>query len=76
MRYYFNITGSHPSADGIGDELPNDEAAWKEATTAAGEMFKDIDGKFRPDEEWSLEVTDDQRNPIYTIHITAKQKKV
>ena len=75
MRYYFNATGTYPGVDDIGDELPNDEAAWKEATRAAGEIFKDIDGKFRPGEEWCLEVTDDERNPIYIIQITAKQMK-
>jgi hypothetical protein len=75
MRYYFNISGSHPSTDKEGQELPNDDAAWKEATTTAGEIFKDIDGTFRPGQEWSLEVTDDQRKPLYTIHITAKQLK-
>ena len=29
-----------------------------DATLIAGELFKDLDGKFRPGQEWSLEVTD------------------
>jgi hypothetical protein len=58
-RYFFNIHAHIPtSADEIGEELRDDEAAWKEATMIAGEIFKDIDGNFRPDQEWALEVTE------------------
>jgi hypothetical protein len=64
-----------PSTDGIGEELPNDEAAWKEGTLIAGELFKDIDGKFQPGQEWSLEVTDEARKPLYLIRISAEKMK-
>jgi hypothetical protein len=56
-----------------GEELPSDEAAWHETTLIAGELFKDIDGKFRPAQEWSLEVTDEHRNPLYFIRVSAEQ---
>ena len=59
QRYFFNVHNVQPSTDEIGEELPNDDAAWKEATMIAGEFLKDIDGKFRPGQEWSLEVTDE-----------------
>jgi hypothetical protein len=45
-----------------------------QATLTAGEVFKDIDGKFRPDQEWSLEVTDERRKPLYSINISARKK--
>jgi hypothetical protein len=31
----------------MGEELPNDEAAWREATIAA-KIFRDVDGKMPP----------------------------
>jgi len=74
-RYYFNIRGTHGSPDDYGEELRDKEAAWKEATKVAGEIFKEIDGKFRPGQEWALEVTDENRKPLYTINIDAKEMK-
>jgi hypothetical protein len=73
-RYYFNVYNGTPDVDDEGAELQDDEAAWQQATTTAGELFKDIDGKFRPNQEWSLEVTDERRKPIYVINISAQKK--
>jgi hypothetical protein len=61
--------------DDIGEELADETAAWNEATLVAGELFKDIDGKFQPRQEWSLQVTDEQRYPIYLIAISARKMK-
>jgi hypothetical protein len=72
-RYFFNIQHGSSGPDMEGEELPNNEAAWLEATLIAGELFKDIDGKFRPGQEWSLEVTDERRNPLYVIRVTAEK---
>jgi hypothetical protein len=73
-RYYFNVYDGTSSVDDDGAELQDDEAAWQQATTTAGELFKDVDGKFRPDQEWSLEVTDERRKPIYVINISSQKK--
>jgi len=53
--------------------LPDDEAAWKEATSYAGALFKDIDGKFRPGQNWSLEVADSAGKPLYFITIGSRK---
>jgi len=75
-KYYFDIYGVRGGRrDEAGEELPNNEAAWREGTRAAGELLKDIDGKFRPGEDWVLEVTDEHRKPLYTINISAKESK-
>ena len=74
-RYFFNVHGTRARLDEEGEELAGDEAAWKEATIIAGELFKDIDGRFRPGQEWALEVTDDQRKPLYKIEISARGMK-
>ena len=74
-KYFFHTHGLQPTEDDRGEVLPDDEAAWHEATLVAGEIFKDIDGKFRPEQEWCLEVTDAQRKPLYAIRINSKQIK-
>jgi hypothetical protein len=73
-RYYFNVHNVTPSVDDEGVELQDDEVAWRQATTTAGELFKDIDGKLRPNQEWSLEVADERRKPIYVIRISTQKK--
>jgi hypothetical protein len=74
-RYFFHVHDVAPNKDGQGEELPDDEAAWREATSYAGALLNDIDGKFRPGQEWRLEVTDEAGKPIYKIFISAKQEK-
>jgi hypothetical protein len=72
-RYYFNVQDRTPSVDVVGDELPDDATAWNEATIITGELFKGIDGKFEPGQEWNLEVADEQRRPLFSILISAKK---
>jgi hypothetical protein len=71
----FNIHNVQPSAADTGEELFDDEAAWKEATRYAGDLFRDIDGNFRPGQEWSAEVTDASKRAIYNIRVTSGTKK-
>jgi hypothetical protein len=74
-RYFFNVHDQgHRGHDTEGEELPDAAAAWREATLIAGELFKDIDGRFQPGQEWQLEVTDEQRRPLYIIRVTAETK--
>jgi hypothetical protein len=63
-RYFFHVHNIPPKLDDIGEELPSDDAAWRTATVFAGEIFKDVDGRLRPDQEWALEVTDETRTPL------------
>ena len=73
-RYFFNIIhAERSSVDDEGEELPDGHAAWREATTMAGEMIRDIDGKLRPGQGWELEVIDEFRNPLYVISVRARR---
>jgi hypothetical protein len=72
-RYFFNVHHDGSGPDMEGEELPDNETAWREATIIAGELFKDIDGRFRPGHEWALEVTDERRNPLYFIRVSAEE---
>ena len=49
-KYFFNVRNESPSQDDIGRESPNDEMAWREATTFAGAL--DIDQV----QDWDPEV--------------------
>ena len=72
-KYYFDVNGGgviHSDEDMI---LADDDAAWHEATLVAGEIFKDLDGKFKPGQAWKLEVQDEQHSPIFSINITSKK---
>jgi hypothetical protein len=72
-RYYFNVHNVSPSAGDVGEELPDNESAWRRATVIAGAALFKADGTFRPGQEWALEVTDEARKPIYFIEIAAWQ---
>jgi hypothetical protein len=73
-RYFFNIHYGDSSLDTQGAELPDNEAAWREATLHAGELFNDIDGKFRPGRQWQLEVTNEEGKPLYLIRVSGEKK--
>lgn len=47
-RYFFHVHDVAPRTDEQGEALPDDEAAWREATSFAAALFGDVDGKFRP----------------------------
>lgn len=72
-RYFFNVHNGDPSIDDMGEELPDDEMAWRTATVFTADMLKDIEGKFRPGQEWSLEVTDEELKPLYFISIGSRK---
>jgi hypothetical protein len=70
-KYFFNIRYEHQGRDTVGEELPDEMAAWREATLIAGELFRDIHTKFEPGQEWSLEISDEDRKPLYVIKVSA-----
>jgi hypothetical protein len=70
--YFFNIYHERSHFDSVGEELPDREAAWKEATATAGRMLQSLDGKLQPGRDWQMEVTDEFANPLYVIRVSAK----
>ena len=72
-RYFFHVRTVEPSTDTEGDELPDDKAAWREATTFAADLLQDMRGRFEPGQEWDLEVTDEAGMSIFNIYISAKK---
>lgn len=74
-RYFFNVRDVYPSIDTEGVEPPDDEAAWKQATEFTGGVCQEIDGKFRPGQDWSIEVTNEAGRPIYFIVISSRKSR-
>ena len=72
-KFFFNVRYDGNRQDTEGEDLPDADAAWREATIVAGEVFKDIDGRFRPGQQWQLEVTDEHGKPLYVIWVTAEK---
>ncbi len=73
--YYFNVRNIPPALDEIGQEFLDDEAAWHEATRFAGELFKDVDGELQPGGECALDVTDENKRPLFEILIATRSLK-
>jgi hypothetical protein len=70
-RFFFNIHYQVERRDTEGLDLPDADAAWREATMAAGELFKEISGQFSLGDEWQLKVTDEQGKLLHIVRITA-----
>src|ERR1700730_14135175 len=47
-RYFFNFHHEGSRLDTEGVELPNNEAAWREATAVAGELFQNMGWQIPP----------------------------
>ncbi|UPJ52756.1 hypothetical protein IVB30_16360 [Bradyrhizobium sp. 200] len=74
-RYFFNVYHDGPELDEEGEELPDAQAAWHEATVTAGQIIQDLDGRLRPGKDWRMEVTDEFANRLYVIHLYAEEPK-
>ncbi|WP_458194122.1 DUF6894 family protein [Bradyrhizobium sp. UFLA05-153] len=59
-RYYFDIHNGHPYRDELGEDLPNDEAAWRTAIRLA----RDIEDKLAPGGVWKLVVRTREEAPV------------
>lgn len=74
-RYFFHVFHERHEPDKEGEELPDRQAAWKEATETAGQILQDLDGKLKPERDWRMEVTDEFQNTLYVLHISAEKPK-
>ena len=74
-RYFFHVFHEHAERDFDGEELPDKNAAWHEATVKAGYTLQNLDGKLQPGKEWRMEVADEFENPLYVLHIHAERPR-
>ena len=72
-RYFFNVHHDTIQIDHVGEELPDKHAAWEEATVSAGQILQSLDGRLKPGHDWKMEVTDEFRNPLFVLLISARK---
>ena len=68
--YYFVVTQNEQTNQPSEPvDLPGMDAAWEEATSAAGEIIRDSDGKLSVNGKWQIEIQDKSRKPLRTIRL-------
>lgn len=80
-RFFFHVRDSTEIIDRVGTECTGREDARAQAVRAAGDMLKELGGRFWDDEQWRMSVTDEAgaavcaaRNPPSRIALaTARQ---
>ncbi|WP_439408293.1 DUF6894 family protein [Bradyrhizobium sp. DASA03076] len=70
-RYYFNIHNGHPFEDLVGEDLPDEAAAWKKALL----LSRDIEDVLAPGGVWKLEVLKPDRSPLFRIEVKTERLK-
>jgi hypothetical protein len=71
-RYFFHVRDSVELLDEEGIELPGLNEVRTEAIVAAGEMLKDLDGRFWDSPDWRLWVTDEAGQTVCTLRFLAE----
>jgi hypothetical protein len=67
-RYFFTVLDGHKSTlKNEGLDLPDNDAAWVEATTACGELLRNLNGRLRPGDHWSMRVKDEVGTDLYVL---------
>ena len=56
-------------------EMADMNEAWEEATIAAGQAIRDIDGSLTPGTQWSIVVEDVFKNMLRTLEVKIKAHK-
>lgn len=69
-RYFFHISGDDPFHDAEGMDLPDDEAAWREAKR----LVRDIDSNLEPGQAWQLDVGDG-KGAVFVITLGSKRAR-
>jgi len=67
-RYFFDIYNGHLHRDHLGEDLPDDARAWREALR----IVRDVEDMLAPGGTWRLDVRAGHA-PVYRIKIKAEQ---
>jgi hypothetical protein len=71
-RYFFNLCDGRDFPDEEGSELDNADSARSEAVVLAGELLRDLGGRFWQGEEWRLHVTDEGGETVCALRFMAE----
>ncbi len=70
--FFFQITHGPDSFPQAELDLPDLDAAREQATVTAGEMLRDMRGRFLPGTEWRLDVADNSQKTFFRLRIIAE----
>jgi hypothetical protein len=65
--YHFKTRYGNEIVESDGMPLESTRQPWKQATRAAGENLKDLDGSLEPHREWRMDVSDDDGNALFSL---------
>ena len=72
-RFFFNIVyGERVRAANEGLDLPDEDAAWREAIVSCSELIADLNGDLRSGDEWRLDVTDENGAVRFRLRVSAE----
>jgi hypothetical protein len=69
-KYFFHIDCDKPHRDEVGEDLPDDQAAWRSAI----QLVRDIEGNLQPGRSWHLDVRHG-RAAVYLVEIKAHRRR-
>lgn len=69
--FHFNVLDGVSDIDHEGTELPDVDAAWREARLLAGDIIKDESEWQKLGDEWRIEVTDHAGLILFRIDVAA-----
>jgi hypothetical protein len=70
--FFFQITHGTETFPQTELDLPDPDAAREQATATAGEMLRDMRGRFGPGTEWRMDVADHSRKTVFRLRIIAE----
>jgi hypothetical protein len=72
--FFFSVRdGKNATLKDEGLDLPDDQAAWIEATMACGELLRELDGRLHPGDHWSMSVKDDTGSDLYLLEFKTQK---
>jgi hypothetical protein len=71
-RFFFQITRGPETFPQAELDLRDLDAAREQATVTAGEMLRDMRGRFLPGMEWRLDVADHSQKTFFRLRIIAE----
>ena len=71
--YYFRVqTGQFSGAEDRGTDFANGDAAWEELRRVSGDLLGSIARNLKPNSEWSMELLDESKKPVFRITLVAE----
>lgn len=71
--YFFHtVVNGIETRDEDGTDLTDENAAWRQASAAFGELITEVDGDMQVGSEWTMNVTT-TRGPLFVITLSSSR---